>query len=233
MSSADFNSRRPRPGRPRHIPASETRADPREHILAVAGRLFVDRSYAGTSTRHIAEAVGIRQASLYYHFAGKPGILAELLEMTVRPALDIVGDLGQMESPEAALYLLAFHDSRSLARLPHNIGMLPRCPDVAATPEARDYAAVRRELQETYGSLGFACGSTDVTETIALLQLGELILDLVESVIGTRASGDAVTTGDLRAIAASSLRVCGVPQAQIEVAEKVAAAALDGPAQSS
>ncbi|WP_406023804.1 TetR/AcrR family transcriptional regulator [Nocardioides sp. NBC_00850] len=227
MSSAASNNRRPGPGRPRHIPASDTHADPRDQILAVSARLFVGQGYAGTSTRDIAEAVGIRQASLYYHFAGKPGILAELLEMTVRPALDRAGDLAQIESPEAALYLLALHDADSLATLMHNIGMLPACPDVSQTPEAQEYAAARRQLREAYGSLAVECGSQDVTDTIAIRQLGDLILSVVESVIATRASGDRVTHMELHAVAASALRVCGVPQAQIEVAEKVAGVMLD------
>lgn len=204
-----------------------THADPRDQILAASARLFVGQGYAGTSTRDIAEAVGRRQASLYYHFAGKPGILAELLEMTVRPMLDRVGDLAQIESPEAALYLLALHDAESLAMLMHNIGMLPVCPDVSQTPEAQEYAAARGRLREAYGSLGISCGSPAVTDIVARLQLDELILNVVESVIGTRTSGDAVTNKELRGVAATSLRVCGVPQAQIDAAEKAAVATMD------
>lgn len=71
MSSAASSGGRP--GRPRHIPASDTAADPKDQILAVAARLFVDGSYAGTSTRDIAEAVGMRQASLYYTSQVSPG----------------------------------------------------------------------------------------------------------------------------------------------------------------
>lgn len=153
--------------------------------------------------------------------------------MTVRPALDRVGDLDQVESPEAALYLLALHDATSLATLMHNIGILPGCPDVAQTPEAREYAETRAELREVYASLALSCGSEDVTATVGVRQLGDLILTAVESVIGTRAAGDPVTHMELHGIAASILRVCGVPQAQIEVAAKVATAALDGPAESS
>lgn len=49
---------------------------PREEILDAAAGLFVDRGFEGTSTREIAEAVGIRQASVYYHFpSGKDEIL--------------------------------------------------------------------------------------------------------------------------------------------------------------
>lgn len=105
--------------------------------------------------------------------------------------------------------------------------MLPRCPDVSQSPAALEYAAVRGQLQKAYESLAISCGSEAVTDTVSMRQLGELILNNVESVIGTRASGDVVTRKELHAVAAASLRICGVPQAQIEVARKVAVVMLD------
>ncbi|MEU6135236.1 TetR/AcrR family transcriptional regulator [Nocardioides sp. NPDC047086] len=188
----------------------------------MAARLFVAGSYAGTSTRDIADAVGMRQASLYYHFAGKPAILGELLQMTIRPALDRVVDLDQIESPEAALYLLALHDAKSLAGLMHNIGMLPRCPDVAQTPEAREYANARGELREVYRSLAVSCASEVVTATVGRSQLGGIVMELVESVIGTRAEKRVVTERELQNVAAACLRVCGASNEAIEAARTAA-----------
>src|SRR5690606_6446151 len=71
---------RVRPGRPRHLPDKGV-GTPREQVLEAAALLFTSKGFAATSTREIAEAVGIRQASLYYHFAGKDEILAALLAM--------------------------------------------------------------------------------------------------------------------------------------------------------
>ena len=51
----------------------------RERILTEASRLFAERGYDGTSTRQIADAVGIRQPSLFHHFASKQAIMEELL----------------------------------------------------------------------------------------------------------------------------------------------------------
>ncbi|HEY9353763.1 MAG TPA: TetR/AcrR family transcriptional regulator [Nocardioides sp.] len=222
MSSAAFNNRRPRPGRPRLIPDTTTQTA-REQILGTAARLFVTQGFSATSTRQIADAVGIRQASLYYHFSGKDDILGELLEMTVRPALETLGDLGQLENEDAALYALAFHDASTLAGLMHNIGVLPRLPDVAQTPEWQDYEASRSELRQAYSALGVSCASEAVIETIDKHQLGGLILESVESVIGARAESDAegdsgATELSLHAIAASCLRLCGVPQDRIDTA---------------
>ena len=51
----------------------------RELILLKASHLFANRGFLGTSTRDIAEAVGIRQPSVYSHFASKQAIAEELL----------------------------------------------------------------------------------------------------------------------------------------------------------
>lgn len=58
----------------------DTRGWPtRDLILLEASRLFAARGYLGTSTRDIATAVGIRQPSMYSHFASKQAIAEELL----------------------------------------------------------------------------------------------------------------------------------------------------------
>ena len=57
----------------------------RDEILDAAGELFTTLGYTGTSTRTIAESVGIRQASLYHYFKTKDDILCALLSQTVTP----------------------------------------------------------------------------------------------------------------------------------------------------
>ena len=61
--------------------------DTRERILAAAAELFAVRGFEGTSTRHIAAAVGIRQPSLFHHFPTKQAILTELLDRDLGPAV--------------------------------------------------------------------------------------------------------------------------------------------------
>ena len=52
-----------------------------------------DLGYASTSTRRIADAVGVRQASLYHHFATKDDILDALLAGTVDEPLRLAAEL--------------------------------------------------------------------------------------------------------------------------------------------
>ncbi|MBU2693588.1 TetR/AcrR family transcriptional regulator [Pimelobacter sp. 30-1] len=49
-----------------------------EQILREAARLFAIKGFHGTSTREIAEAVGVRQPSLFHHFATKHDIAQAL-----------------------------------------------------------------------------------------------------------------------------------------------------------
>ena len=57
---------------------SETAKATRQAIIDSARRLFTEKGYAATSTREIAGAVGIQQASLYYHVASKEELLYQL-----------------------------------------------------------------------------------------------------------------------------------------------------------
>lgn len=68
--------------------AAQTRPlSTRERILREASALFAQRGYAGTSTRDIAAAVGIRQPSLFHHFPSKAAIADALLEYGIGTTL--------------------------------------------------------------------------------------------------------------------------------------------------
>ncbi|MFE6508135.1 TetR/AcrR family transcriptional regulator [Nocardioides sp. NPDC057764] len=198
---------------------------PRDQILEASATLFVDEGFAGTSTRDIAELVGIRQASLYYHFAGKDGILAELLQQSVRPSLDKVERIEAecpAEVPEAALYLLALIDVHTLARAPQNIGKLYRMPDVMKLEIYQQFRASLKALTKAYGRLGARIASEPVAATTSTNQLGGILIQLTETVIKSRADNHKIRPAETHALATSCLRACGVPQDRIEVAAATA-----------
>lgn len=59
----------------------------RGRILVEASILFAQRGYFGTSTRDIAEAVRIRQPSLFHHFQAKHEIFRTLVELDLGPSI--------------------------------------------------------------------------------------------------------------------------------------------------
>lgn len=63
-------------------------ASTRGRILLEASVLFAQRGYHGTSTRDIAEAVQIRQPSLFHHFGAKQEIFRSLVELDLGPSIN-------------------------------------------------------------------------------------------------------------------------------------------------
>ncbi|MCC7205929.1 MAG: TetR/AcrR family transcriptional regulator [Anaerolineae bacterium] len=56
-------------------------SESRERVLQAAEQLFNERGYAAVTLRDIADALGVRQASLYYHVpGGKEALFIEVCE---------------------------------------------------------------------------------------------------------------------------------------------------------
>lgn len=62
-------------------------------ILEKALELFSTKGYNGTSMGDIAEAVGIRKASLYSHFDGKESIFAAIFDDILAEYVNYINDL--------------------------------------------------------------------------------------------------------------------------------------------
>lgn len=87
----------------------------RDRILRESSRLFAERGYHGTSTREIADAVGIRQPSLFHHFAAKRDIMAALQELEFEPSLQLLRAAVALEAGGAArLYFAVYVEVRRL-----------------------------------------------------------------------------------------------------------------------
>jgi AcrR family transcriptional regulator len=225
---ADDAVRSRRSGRPRVRPGAPSDLSPREQIMDAAAALFVESGFAATTTRLIAEQVGIRQASLYYHFGGKDEILLELLTRSVRPSLEAAHRLAaraeMVDDPAAGLYALVLVDVGTLSSTSHNVGTLYLLPEVQQ-PQYDAFRAERTALQAVYGRLAAAAGHDDeIGEELA----GALVMQLVESVIQIRRDGlTHPRTADV--IARSCLRVVGLAADEVDRARLAALALLTEP----
>ena len=65
----------------------------KERIFEVAIKLFGQKGFNATSMREIAEAVGIKKASMYSHFKSKDEILEKIIDYPME-RIDIVGPQG-------------------------------------------------------------------------------------------------------------------------------------------
>lgn len=203
-----------RPGRPRASGDPDGERDTRRDVLDAAAALFCTVGFTSTSTRAIADAAGVRQASIYHHFAGKDAILLELLLGTVRPSLELADALAAGTEPAAArLWTLVHADVGLLCAGPVNLGVLYVLPEVAGEQFA-EFHALRSRLRARYSELATAAGDGD--------DRGELALGLVESVILRRRDTQDVDVATVQdAVADGVLRLVGCAPAEITLARTV------------
>ncbi|WP_308933175.1 TetR/AcrR family transcriptional regulator [Rhodococcoides trifolii] len=189
-------------GRPRLGARKRPGATARDEILDAAAELFTTQGFTSTSTRAIADAVGIRQASLYHHFGTKDDILAALLVGTVDAPLAHARELrGLTEDAVLRLYTLAWFDAGQLAHSRWNLGALYFLPELA-NERFEPFRAQRTDLMAFYTEFSraavVAIGALDPADTAT----AALPFRLVESVINTRsdfgepAGRTAVTIAD-------------------------------------
>ncbi|MBA55050.1 MAG: hypothetical protein CMK89_11400 [Pseudomonadales bacterium] len=98
----------------------------RERILDAAEQVFAESGYEGTTLREIAALVGIREPSLYGHFANKEAIYAAVIDRALLPFSDALLDWSQSDLTVKTLFdmpakLLALH-----ARHPYSAQLLQR-----------------------------------------------------------------------------------------------------------
>jgi AcrR family transcriptional regulator len=62
----------------------------RAEILAVAERLFAQKSYHATSMDDVADAVGVTKPAIYHYFRSKEDILLEIRQSIIDDALELV-----------------------------------------------------------------------------------------------------------------------------------------------
>ncbi|TGD88144.1 TetR/AcrR family transcriptional regulator [Mycolicibacterium sp. CH28] len=198
-----------RAGRPRLTEQRRPGTTAREEILDAAGELFTTRGYASTSTRAIAEAVGIRQASLYHYFKTKDELLSALLHQTVTPTLGFLSALRQADpqlSAERRLHALAAFDGAQLLTSRWNLGALYLLPELR---EARlaTFWTERERLRLGYLDLSrVILAATGVADDAA-----DLPFRLVESLVNMWTHPPQPERAALpRHVADACLRVLGV-----------------------
>lgn len=198
------------PGRPRHQQPSRPGATARDEILDAAAELFTTRGFASTSTRSIADAVGIRQSSLYHHFKTKDDILEDLLEGTVSSGLKfaraVAAEPGNEVAPGSRLHAVALYDGAQLLSTRWNLGILYHLPEVRSARFAR-FLADRQELRRLYRELGTGLSLVDGTDSATAG--GDLTFRLVESLISLRSDGMTSPESALQA-ADAGLILCGM-----------------------
>ena len=80
------------------------RRDPRSALLDVAQQRFAVDGFAGTSVRDLAAAVGIKESSVYNHFASKQAVLDALLVPQRAVSVDAGGTASVLVAQEGGAF---------------------------------------------------------------------------------------------------------------------------------
>ena len=200
---------------------SETRREDTTHerILRAASQLFARKGYTGTSTREIAAAVGIRQPSLFHHFASKRDILETLMAYSVEDAAVHARRHADAEGPAAErLYRFVFEDTAFLCGSPYDLS------GVHVTEIMQDEAFaywhgrpeyLHRAIRDMIGQ-GIETGEfVEVDPTFAQEMISAMNIVNIRRYSGRRAGSveaTALASADfaLRALLRSSARLKGV-----------------------
>jgi AcrR family transcriptional regulator len=192
-------------GRPRLERSRRPGNTARDEILDAAAELFTSHGYASTSTRKIADAVGMRQASLYHHFATKDDMLDALLAGTVDDALALAAALLDEAGPAAPrLHALTVGDAIQLCASRWNLGALYLLPELRLD-RFEEFRLRRAELRARYSSLA----DQVITQCDGPAEARDLPFRLVESVINRRSDDSECPPEQPWLIGDGALRMVG------------------------
>lgn len=184
----------------------------RHRVLREASVLFASKGYGATSTREIADAVGVRQPSLFHHFASKADIMRELLSHGLERPTQVAERLAAERGPAAdRLYEYVLFDTVHILTSPFDLGGLDS-DAVMERPEFAEWAAVRDRLRAARRRMiaeGIASGEfEDVGVEFAAHALTGVLLGVIRAYSGQRVEdpgelGNRIARFALRALLAN------------------------------
>jgi len=178
---------------PRALVAACVPLATRERILFEAAHLFAAQGFHATTTRQIAEAVGIRQPSLFHHFATKDAIVEALFDWDLGLALPRTRAVAALPEPAAVrLYRYLHDDLRHLEEAPYNLSGL-YADEVIGRPEFAPWAERRDLLHRVVAGIvreGTAAGEfIEVDATLVSQAIAGILVRALTLHSGGRAPG--------------------------------------------
>lgn len=125
-----------------------------ERLFDAAAALFWEKGYAATTTREIAAAVGIQQASLYYHVASKEDLLYQLFVSSMaRLRSDVEPALGESTEPVERIRVFVHAHLRALLQQQiRHVTILTELPELSRSHH-EEVLALRKSYADLTQSL--------------------------------------------------------------------------------
>jgi AcrR family transcriptional regulator len=121
-----------------------------ERLFDIAATLFCEKGYAATTTREIAAAARIQQASLYYHVTGKEDLLHQICVSSLEQLFtDVQSAVNAASNPLERIEILARTHLRTILR--HQIRHVTMLKELRALSDP--HRAVVMTLRKKYANL--------------------------------------------------------------------------------
>ncbi len=126
----------------------QEKSEPRQRVLDVAEQLFIEHGYAAVKLHDIANAVGMRQASLYYHFPeGKEQLFVAMATRVFRRHQTGIQLAIEQAKPMLAAQLKAVIEWFAAQPPLHLLGMIHAdMPALSAVQAAALYLVVNQSI---------------------------------------------------------------------------------------
>lgn len=138
-------------------PATDAVPGSRQLILAVSAARFASQGYKETSMKQIADEVGMKTASIYYHFASKEEVLTEILSISITSvSSDVqraVNAMGAGASASEKLFVAIDHHVRALYRQPDYTFAAIRCAGKISKKALRKGLPMREAYEKFWQAL--------------------------------------------------------------------------------
>lgn len=174
---------------------STARSSTSERLLDAAAQLFWTKGYASTTTRELADVLGVRKASLYHHIDNKEDLLFEISVSSLeRISGEVRGALAETDDPlERVRTLIYAHVKSMLENQNRHSVMLTELR--ALSPARRDrIVALRRDYERVVVDvLEAARGGGFLRSDIPLKYLKLSLLNLLNWSIFWFAAGDELS----------------------------------------
>jgi TetR/AcrR family transcriptional regulator, cholesterol catabolism regulator len=125
-----------------------------ERLFDTAAAIFFEKGYAGATTREIASALGIQQASLYHHISGKEDLLRQICVTPLEQLLaEAEASVLEAANPLERIRILARTHVRAI--LKHQIRYVTMLNEMRALsePHRAEVVALRRKYADLVRTL--------------------------------------------------------------------------------
>jgi len=162
------------------MPTAQSDTPTVDRLLDTAAGLFWEKGYAATTTREIAAALNIQQASLYYHMASKEDLLYQIFESSLQQFLtDVPVAVQRASDPrERIRVLIRVHIVTLLRYQKRNMTMLTELRALSSkhrsevvTLRERYAAFVRSTLEDAQANGGIRSDIPAAYLSLALLNM--------------------------------------------------------------